>query len=83
MDGLARELSRNEDTGTQLTALKIDPNPALKRNSATFVKNDDLLGPLAICACGAASPGGAKVLSTTAYISGKQTKIDVYRLPSA
>lgn len=81
MDGLARDLSRNEDTGTQLTALGIDSNPAIQKNSATFIKNDDLLGPLSIVAGGAASPGGTLVLSTTAYISGTQTKIDVYRLP--
>jgi hypothetical protein len=64
---------------TQLTALTVDPAEDKKRNLATFIDQPDQLGPLSIIADGEAS-GGTKLLSTTAYVSGKQTKIDVYRL---
>jgi hypothetical protein len=78
MDGLAATLTAEElGQFEQLTALAVDPASA--RNLATFISQPTQLGELSICASGAASPG-TKILSTTAYISGKQAKIDVYRL---
>jgi len=82
MDDLAATLSRNEQDFTQLTGLEIDNKSSVQQNLATFMAQDDQLGLLSICASGAAS-AGTKILSTTAYVSGKQTKIDVYRLPLA
>jgi hypothetical protein len=79
MEGLAATLNRNEDDFTQLTALGIDPNPNLKRNGAEFIPSSDLLGPLTICPKGETAQG-TKIISTTAYVSGVQTEIDVYRL---
>lgn len=79
MDALAAALIRNEQNFTQLTALGIDPASGATGNLATFIAQDNQLGALSICASGATSEG-TKILSTTAYISGKQTKIDVYRL---
>jgi hypothetical protein len=80
MEVLAATLTRNEQDFAQLTALTVDPAASAHRNLATFIAQDDQLGELAICASGTAS-SGTKVLSTTAYVSGKQTTIDVYRLP--
>lgn len=78
MDDLAATLTVEEQSQfEQLTALVIDPNAA--RNLATFITHADLLGELNIVASGAPS-AGTKILSPTAYIEGKQTKIDVYRL---
>jgi hypothetical protein len=79
MDNLAATLTGEEQSQfEQLTALVVDP--AVARNLATFISQPKQLGELSICASGAASTG-TKLLSTTAYVSGKQTKIDVYRLP--
>lgn len=64
----------------QLTALTVDPAPAANRNLATYINQDAQLGALAIVAQAAASQG-TRILSTTAYISGTKTDIDVYRLP--
>lgn len=81
MDTLAATLASAEQLRfEQLTGLAVDP--AKTRNHATFIDQQNQLGSLAICASGAAS-AGTKLLSTTAYVSGKQTKIDVYRLPKA
>ena len=78
MDDLAATLTGAEQGQfEQLTGLEADS--AKPRNLATFIAQDNQLGELAICAGGAAS-SGTKVLSTTAYVSGKQTKIDLYRL---
>jgi hypothetical protein len=82
MDGLAAALTRNEQDFSQLTTLTVDPAAGAKGNLATFIAQDNQLGSLSICASGAASQG-TKILSTTAYISGAQTKIDVYRLANA
>jgi hypothetical protein len=46
----------------------------------TTVDQSQQLGALSICAAGAASPG-TKILSSTVYISGVKTNIDLYRLP--
>ena len=80
MEDLAATLTRNEQDFTQLTALKIDPAEGVNGNLATFIAQDNQLGALAISTSGAAS-AGTKLLSTTAYVSGKQTKIDIFRLP--
>jgi hypothetical protein len=80
MNDLAAALTRKEQDFAQLTGLSIDPNPGANRNLATFVSQENQLGALAICGGGELSQG-IKVLSTTAYINGAQTKIDVYRLP--
>jgi hypothetical protein len=81
MDTLAASLTNEEQLGfEQLTALTVDASAA--GNLATFINQSTQLGALSICASGAAS-AGAKILSTIAYVSGKQTKIDVYRLPLA
>jgi hypothetical protein len=79
MVNLAATLTSNEQLNfEQLTGLAVDP--AAARNLATFISQPAQLGGLAICASGA-SQTGTKVISTTAYVSGTQTKIDVYRLP--
>jgi hypothetical protein len=79
MDDLAAALTSEEQLGfEQLTGLAIDSTKA--RNLATFTNSPNQLGALSICASGAAAKG-TKLFSTTAYVSGKQTKIDVYRLP--
>jgi hypothetical protein len=81
MDALAAALIRNEQNFTQLTALGIDPASGATGNLATFIAQDNQLGALSIVAEGAPAPAqGTKILSTTAYVSSKQTKIDVYRL---
>lgn len=64
----------------QLTVLTVDSAQA--RNLATFINQNDQLGELAVVAKGAASQG-TKVLSTTVYIGGTKTEVDVYRLPAA
>jgi hypothetical protein len=79
MDNLAASLTNEEALGLeQLTALTVDP--ATVGNLATFDKQKQRLGMLAIVASGASSPG-TKILSTTVYISGTKTAVDVYRLP--
>jgi hypothetical protein len=81
MEILASTLSAREQRMNELlTALKVDP--AGVNNLADFADNQQPVqqGQLTICAAGAASKG-AKVLSTTAYVSSKRTAIDVYRLP--
>jgi hypothetical protein len=80
VDDLANYLTTKEQLDfTQLTALTIDSTTGHQRNLATFVAQPNQLGPIAICAKGANSPG-TKLFSTTAYISNAQTSIDVYRL---
>ena len=77
-EGLAATLTSEEQLGfEQLTGIQVDSGKA--RNLATFIDQPNQLGPVAICVCGAACQG-TKILSTTAYISGAPTKIDVYRL---
>ena len=78
MDNLAATLTRREQTAfEQVTALSIDS--AQVRNLVTTVSQTQQLGALSICAAGAASRG-TKILSTTVYISGVKTNIDLYRL---
>jgi hypothetical protein len=80
-DALAATLSVEEQKMNELlTDLKA--NPKSKDNLATFTdyEQPDQLGLLSIPKSGAA-PTGTKVLSAvTAYIDGKQTQIDVYRM---
>lgn len=79
MENLAATLTRNEQLAfEQVTALTIDPTQV--RNLVTTVSQPQQLGALSICAAGAAIQG-TKVLSTTVYISGAKTNIDLYRLP--
>ena len=79
MDNLAATLTRREQMAfEQVTALAIDPSKT--RNLVTTVTQDQQLGALSICAKDAASQG-TKVLSTTVYVSGKKTDVDLYRLP--
>ena len=79
MEHLAATLTRREQTAfEQVTALAIDPAQA--RNLVTTISQDQQLGALSICAKGAPSQG-TKVLSTTVYISGQKTDVDLYRLP--
>jgi hypothetical protein len=79
MENLAASLTNEEKLGfEQLTALTADA--AATRNLATFINQDTTLGALAVVASGAASQG-TKVLSTTIYIGGTMTAVDVYRLP--
>jgi hypothetical protein len=78
MENLAADLTRREQLAfEQITALSIDP--AQTRNLVTTVSQPQQLGTLSICAAGAASQG-TKILSTTVYISGAKTDIDLYRL---
>lgn len=79
MVDLAAALTRREQLAfEQVTALTIDSTQV--RNLVTTVSQTKQLGALTICAAGASSQG-TKVLSTTAYISGTKTAIDLYRLP--
>jgi hypothetical protein len=79
MDDLAATLTSQEQLAfEQLTVLTIDP--AKPRNLATFIDQPNQVGKLAIVAKDAASQG-TKILSTTAFVSGAKTDIDVYRLP--
>ena len=79
MEDLAATLTKTEQLDCErVTGLAIDTTQA--RNLATTVNDDQQLSDLAICAAGASS-AGTKLLSTTAYIGGKQTEIDLYRLP--
>jgi hypothetical protein len=79
MEGLAATLTKNEQDFTQLTALGVDTAAGSQGNLATFIAQDNQLGALAVVASKAASHG-TKVLSTTVYIGGTKTSIDVYRL---
>jgi hypothetical protein len=64
----------------QLVDLKPDSTTA--RNMATFIDQPAQLGPLSVVGRGDAGQG-TKILSTTAFISGTKTDIDLYRLPLA
>jgi predicted esterase YcpF (UPF0227 family) len=66
----------------QLTALTVDPAAGSTRNMATYIDQPAQLGAITIVAKGASSEG-TKILSTTAFISGTKTDIDLYRLPLA
>jgi hypothetical protein len=78
MDNLAASLTVHEQLMfQQVTALKVDLIQV--RNLVTTVDQPDQLGALAICAKGAQS-AGTKLFSTTAYISGVKSAVDVYRL---
>lgn len=80
MSDLAATLTRKEQLDfLQLTGLASDQQATPPRNLATFVNNQSQLGSLSICASGATSTG-TKILSVRAYISGRLTPIDVYRL---
>ncbi|MGD0831889.1 MAG: hypothetical protein ABR907_13155 [Terracidiphilus sp.] len=79
MESLAATLTKYEQDFAQLIALDVDTAAGSKGNLATFKAQDNQLGALAIVASGASSTG-TKILSPTVYISGTQTKIDVYRL---
>jgi hypothetical protein len=77
MQDLAATLTLREQLDfEQVTGLTVDPTQL--RNLVTTVDQLDQLGALAVCAAGAAQDG-TKILSTTAYISGDQTEIDLYR----
>ncbi|MGB7548968.1 MAG: hypothetical protein WBM14_14570 [Terracidiphilus sp.] len=79
MENLAASLTSEEQLGfEQLTALTADTTAT--RNLATFVNQEKRLGGLAVVARGATSQG-TKILSTTVYVSGTKTAVDVYRLP--
>ncbi len=79
MQKLADTLTRHEQLADErITALTIDTTQA--RNLVTSVSEPQQLGAISIVAAGAPSHG-TKVLSTTAYISGTKTQIDLYRLP--
>ncbi len=83
MSDLASLLTTKEQLNfTQLTALTADAAAGATRNLATFIAQANQLGALTICAKGAASLG-TKLFSTTAFISGTKTDIDVYRLDAA
>ena len=75
---LAATLTRREQLAFErVTALTIDTTQA--RNLVTTVSEPQQLGAISIVAAGTPSQG-TKVLSTTAYISGSKTNIDLYRL---
>jgi hypothetical protein len=83
MSELAGYMTEKEQLNlAQLTALAVDPAADKKRNLATYIDQPDQLGALTVVASGAAS-AGTKLLSTTAYVSSTQAKIDIYRLPLA
>ncbi len=77
MNALADALNRHEQlTFEKVTGLAIDPTQA--RNLITTVAQDQQLGAISIFAAGAPQPGN-KILATTAYISGVETLIEIYR----
>ena len=79
MQDLAATLTSAEQLNfEQLTGLAVDTTQA--RNLATFISQNNQLGELAIVAKAGPSRG-TKILSTTAYISGTTTDVDIYRLP--
>ncbi len=79
MGDLADRLTQKEqDNFTQLTGLTMDSTAGVQRNLATFIAQDNQLGQLAIVARDTASVG-TKLFSTTAYILGAPTAVDVYR----
>jgi hypothetical protein len=79
MADLADRLTKQEQLGfQQVTGLAIDPTQV--RNLVTTVSQENQLGVLTVVAKGAASTG-TKVLSTSAYVSGTATDIDLYRQP--
>lgn len=83
MGDLANILTSQEQLDrTQVTALTMDTAAGSQGNLVTFIAQPTQLGSLSICATGGASQG-TKILSTTIYINGTQTKVDVYRLPKA
>ncbi len=78
MDNLAASLTAHEQLVFQeVTALTADATQV--QNLVTTVSQPNQLGALAICASGANS-AGTKLFSTTAYISGAKSAVDVYRL---
>jgi hypothetical protein len=79
LETLAATLTRREQLAfEQVTVLSIDPTEV--RNLVTTVTQPQQLGALSIVAAGTTSPG-TKILSSTVYISGVKTNIDLYRLP--
>ena len=77
MDGLAATLNRREQLDMeQITALAIDPTQT--RNLVTTVDQTQQLGTISIYAAGA-TQAGTIIISTTAYISGVETLIELYR----
>ena len=61
----------------RVTALVVDP--AQPRNLVTFVDEQNDLGPIAVCAKDATSPG-TKLFTTNIYVEKTKTDVDVYRL---
>jgi hypothetical protein len=79
MENLAATLTKQEQLGfEQVTGLAIDSTQP--RNLVTTISQAAQLGILSICASGTAH-AGTKILSTTAYVSGTKTNIDLYRAP--
>jgi hypothetical protein len=85
MSGLAAYLTDKEQLNlAQVTKLVVDPAAEKKSNIATYIAQPDQLGAVLICASGAKpdqTTDTTPPLSTTAYISGIKTAIDIYRLP--
>lgn len=78
MDNLAASLTVHEQLVFQeVTALTVDKTQI--RNLVTTIDQPNQLGALAICASGAQC-AGTKLFSTTVYISGSKSAVDVYRL---
>jgi hypothetical protein len=81
MGDLANILTSQEQLDyTQVTALTMDTASGSQGNLVTFITQPKQLGRLSICASGVTSQG-TKIFSTTIYINGTQTAVDVYRLP--
>ena len=80
MDALAASLTAQEQLNfQQVTGLKTD-SPSLLRNLVVTVDQQNQLGAIKIGPTGV-KIAGVKLFSTTAFVSGKTTSIDVYRLP--
>lgn len=78
MVDLAATLTTHEQLSfEQVTGLAADTTRP--RNLVTTIDQPKQLGAIEICAKGAKQEG-AKILSTTAYISGTKKEIDLYRL---
>jgi len=77
MAALGDTLTREEELGfVQVTGLAMDPTQV--RNLVTTISQSQQLGTLTVCAAGSGGTG-TKILSSTVYISGVKTAIDLFR----
>ncbi len=79
IEDMAATLTSHEQLAfEQVTGLMVDPTRP--RNLVTTVAQMHQLGPLDLCPSGQPSHG-TRILSTTVYILGERTAVDLFRLP--